>query len=225
MTTDGETGRDRQGEGLGESSLASVLDAFAAPAPSPAGGSAAALAAASAAGLVAMVGRGSPGWEGGRETAERADALRRELLALAEDDVTAIAGLLAAFRGSTGSSGERDAALRSALEVPAAIARCAAEVASLAAAGASAGKRVMAADAAVAAALAATAARAAALVVEVNADALRRVPEAAVETASLGSTRAAADAAATAAEGAVAAVRPRPADLTGLPLAAPEESA
>jgi formiminotetrahydrofolate cyclodeaminase len=167
--------------------------ALEAPLPSPAGGSAAAAVAAIAASLVAMVGRGSPGWPDGAAAAAAATGLRERLLALGGEDVEAVAGALAASRAARSEtdrdSGELAQALTRATRVPLEIAGHAAEVAGLAARAVAEGKRPMRPDAEAAAALAETAGRVALAIVHTNlaapglpGDETDRLREAAAET-------------------------------------------
>ena len=123
-----------------------------------------------AASLVAMVGRESPAWPAGAETAARAAQLRDRLVALGIEDVQAFAAVLAASR--TGDSGALAAALVHASEVPLQIAEHAADVAEIATRAATDGKRPLQPDADAAAILAEAATRAAALLVRVNVAAL-----------------------------------------------------
>ena len=141
-----------------------------AAAPSPAGGTAAAVVAAMAASLVAMVGRESPAWPAGAETAAQAARLREQLVALGADDVRAFAAVLAASRA--GDSGALVEALVRASEVPLQIAERAADVVEIATRAATDGKRPLQPDADAAAILAEAATRAAALLVRVNVGAL-----------------------------------------------------
>lgn len=154
----------------GAGSVDELLLGLAAAAPSPAGGTAAAVVAAMAASLVAMVGRESPAWPAGAETAARAAQLRDRLVALGIEDVQAFAAVLAASR--TGDSGALAAALVHASEVPLQIAEHAADVAEIATRAATDGKRPLQPDADAAAILAEAATRAAALLVRVNVAAL-----------------------------------------------------
>ena len=141
-----------------------------AAAPSPAGGTAAAVVAAMAASLVGMVGRESPAWPAGAETAARAVRLREQLVALGIEDVQAFAAVIAASRA--GDSDALTAALVHASEVPLQIAEHAADVAEIATRAATDGKRPLQPDADAAAILAEAATRAAALLVRVNVAAL-----------------------------------------------------
>ncbi len=154
----------------GAGSVDELLVGLAAAAPSPAGGTAAAVVAAMAASLVAMVGRESPAWPAGAETAARAAQLRDRLVALGSEDVQAFAAVLAASRA--GNSDALAAALLHASEVPLQIAEHAANVAEIARRAATDGKRLLQPDADAAAILAEAATRAAALLVRVNVAAL-----------------------------------------------------
>ena len=151
-------------------SVDELLTGLAAAAPSPAGGTAAAVVAAMAASLVAMVGRESPAWPAGAETAARAARLCEQLVALGAEDVQAFAAVLTASRA--GDSDALAAALVHASEVPLQIAERAADVAEIATHAALEGKRPLRPDAEAAAILAEAATRAAALLVRVNVAAL-----------------------------------------------------
>ena len=139
---------------------------MAAPAPAASGGAAAAVAAAMAASLVVMVGSRSPEWADGAVAATTAEGLRRRLLELADEDVTAFRAVLEAER--TAGQPALRAALIAAAVPPLEIARAATAVAELAATAAEQGKSVMRADAAVAARLSRAAAEAGLLTVETN---------------------------------------------------------
>ncbi|MDH4176298.1 MAG: cyclodeaminase/cyclohydrolase family protein [Thermoleophilia bacterium] len=155
-----------------QQTLAALLDALEAPAPSPCGGSAAAVGAAMGAALVALVARSSPTWEEAGGVAAQASALRARLTELADEDVRAFGAALEAMAVARGSGGARDhlvgVALEHAAEVPLAIAAAAADVAELAALAATEGKASVRADAVAGALLAEAAAVAAAHLVEVN---------------------------------------------------------
>jgi formiminotetrahydrofolate cyclodeaminase len=156
------------------------LDAFlgrlAAGDEAPGGGSAAALTVAFAAGLVAMVARGShDSWEEAAGVAAQALAIQDRAAPLARIDAEAWQDALAALRdaGSVdGDGARRNFALEQKLEraaaVPLEIAELGADAAALAALAGELGDGAFRADAAAAAALAAGGARAAAHLVEVN---------------------------------------------------------
>ncbi len=168
--------------GLAESRVREALAGLASQTRSPAAGVAAALAAASAAALVeltsglaadriAVEGPDGEGAGGGRDDAEnrlralagRAAELRARLLATADDDAIAYAGVIEAPLGAA-----RARALSRACEPPLAIAEGAAEIAEAAAQTAKAGAWAFRADAVVAVELAAAAARCAAELVRAN---------------------------------------------------------
>jgi formiminotetrahydrofolate cyclodeaminase len=77
-----------------------LLDAFAAPGPTPGGGSAAALAAAMAAALVERCLAAAPGASALEASRRRAAALRPLLVAIAEQDAAALAALAEALRSA-----------------------------------------------------------------------------------------------------------------------------
>ena len=140
-----------------------LLRGLEAPVPSPAGGTAAAIVGAMAASLVVMAGRESPAWLNGAKVAADAGRHRDRLLALGEEDVTAVAAVLRS---------PDTAALAHATDVPLEIAERAAAVAELAALAATEGKPPLRPDAKAAAILAEAATRAAAFIVRVNTSAL-----------------------------------------------------
>ena len=78
---------------LADRTVRDLLEAFAAPVPTPGGGSAAALAAASAAALVERCARVTPG-PGFAHARARAGTLRSELVLLADSDSAALAALV-----------------------------------------------------------------------------------------------------------------------------------
>jgi formiminotetrahydrofolate cyclodeaminase/quercetin dioxygenase-like cupin family protein len=106
----------------------SLLDAFATAQPTPGGGSAAALAAAGAAALVERCATASPKPEFARARA-RAAELRRDLVALADQDATALDALVAATRSS---GNDLAVALAAASGPPALLHAAATEVAEMA---------------------------------------------------------------------------------------------
>src|SRR5262249_56800814 len=130
--------------GVGSRTLDDLLRKLEAPAPSPCGGAAAALTAAMAASLVAMVARGTSGWDEGASVAERATALRAELLDLAREDTEAVAGLVRLGRLP---EAERAAALERAVRSPEAIHDAALKIAALAELAVTNGKPTMSVDA------------------------------------------------------------------------------
>jgi formiminotetrahydrofolate cyclodeaminase len=113
------------------SSLTAWSDALAARTATPAGGSAASIAAALAAALVTMVGGLTAGRSSYAESrpeseaaAERAEVLRRRLLALAEEDAETFEEVLEALalpRGSEEEIARRTAARNDALKAAAAV--------------------------------------------------------------------------------------------------------
>ena len=138
--------------------MKSFLDAVAARTAAPGGGAVAATAAASAAALVAMAAR----FADDDPVAATADGLRADLLRLAEADAAAYTAYLAA-KGEA-----RKAALRTATEVPTAIAAAATRVAALAHELVERGNPRLLGDARVAELLATAAAEAATVLVELN---------------------------------------------------------
>jgi methenyltetrahydrofolate cyclohydrolase len=160
----------------GELTVAAFLDAVAAPRPAPGGGVAAATTTALAAGLVAMAARFSRSHLGDADEADaiaaRADSLRVRALALADQDATVYASVLAAYRLPKDTEDRRErirAALRRACEVPLEIATGAAEVATLAADVGARGNPNLTGDAATAVHLAVAAVRAATGLARINA--------------------------------------------------------
>lgn len=137
-----------------------LLDALASPEPAPAAGSAAACAGAMAAAVCAKL--GDPG---GRAQAQ---ALRRRLIGLAEEDARVFEAALERLQRNENDDFSLGQALAEAADVPLQITDACADVASLATALAEMGAPEAAADARAAAALAAGAARAAAALVEAN---------------------------------------------------------
>ena len=163
------------GESLLDLTVAEFLDAVAEETPAPGGGGVAAVVTALAAGLAGMAARFSEAKQPGVFTADaqRADALRTEVAALADADAAAYGGYLAAVRLPKEPDPQaRSAAIRAAADasadVPLAIVTAAAEVAELAVRLAREGTRRLRSDAAAAAVLAAGAAAAAARLVQEN---------------------------------------------------------
>lgn len=157
-----------------DTTLQAFLDGLAARGRAPGGGSAAAVTVAFAAGLVAMVARGSSETAG---LAAQALVLQDRIAPLAEADAKAwedaLAALDAAATGTEeGDVDQRDRRLERRLEraaaIPLEIAEIGADVAELAEAVGVSGDPAYRADAVAAAALAAGGARAAAHLVEVN---------------------------------------------------------
>lgn len=156
-------------------SLREWSNAVAAGTVMPAGGAVAAIAAALAAALAAMVGKLTAAREkyaavhrDAQEAAEKADALRVDLLDLAIDDVRALAAFMDALALPNGSlaeqatrRGARNTALRNAARVQFELLRGTADVAALSRRMMDIGLQSAAGDAATAVFLAAAAARSA----------------------------------------------------------------
>jgi methenyltetrahydrofolate cyclohydrolase len=159
-------------------SVRAVLDGLAQKGTAPGSGSAAALTVAFAAGLVAMVARGSrESWDDANGIAAQALAFQDRAAPLASVDAEAWDDALSALRaaadgGEDGNGKRRNYELEQKLEraaaIPLEIAELGADVAELAALAGELGNAAYRADAAAAAALAAGGARAAAHLVEVN---------------------------------------------------------
>jgi formiminotetrahydrofolate cyclodeaminase len=127
-------------EALADRSLGQLLDQVAAKTPAPGGGASSGIVCALAAGLVQMTAAFAMARAEGDERPgaihERADALRTQALALAEEDLGAYTAVLEALRlpqDAPGRAERVDAALSDATDTPLAIARAAGEVAALAA--------------------------------------------------------------------------------------------
>jgi methenyltetrahydrofolate cyclohydrolase len=172
----------------GESSLQQWSDAVAAANAVPAGGAVAALASALAAALVTMVAGLTTQREKyaavhghARETLERADALRSELLELATQDAIVVAEFMDALTLPQGTEFERTAreaarraALLEAARVQLELLRSASEVAALAEAMVGSGVATAIGDAATASFLAAAACRSAYWSIRSNLKAIAR---------------------------------------------------
>ena len=143
--------------------LGEFLDELASEAPAPGGGSAAGIAVAMGAALIGMAARVSDDWPDAAGVRVQADALRKRVAPLAQQDARAYADVLEARRGEVGDE-KLGKALTRAAALPLQIAEAAADVAVLGAVVAEHGS----ADAAAGAALAEAGARAAAKLVEVN---------------------------------------------------------
>ena len=163
-----------------------IVDAVAAPTPTPGGGSAAAHAGALGAALVQMVAgltvgrkKFAPVEDAMRDAATRAAALVQRLQQLVELDAQSYAAVSAAYKlpkDTDGDRAQRDAAITAALvgasEVPLETARACAAVAALAVVVAEQGNPSAVSDAGVAALLADAACRGAAYNVRINVAAL-----------------------------------------------------
>ena len=150
-----------------QQTFGSLLVDLAAQTPAPGGGSASAWAGALAAALAEMV----AGFAGDPEAAARARALRAELVAAGERELSSYAPVLDAARlpKSEPSRKQRlDAALSEASEAPLAIARASTRVAELAQAIVARSKPTLAGDAVTAVLLAEASSRAAAQLVQIN---------------------------------------------------------
>lgn len=127
---------------MSELTIREYVEALAGDAPAPGGGSAAALAGALAAGCARMVGSFTVGRKKYadveaeiREHLSAIDAIRAELLALVQDDVTAFAAVGAAYALPKGTAEEKKTrssaiqeALRAAADVPLRLARACAQL-------------------------------------------------------------------------------------------------
>ena len=162
--------------GLADRPLAALLDVVAAPDPAPGGGSSAAVAAALAAALLEMsagieLARESPSEELSGDTPARAAELRRQALALADQDLSSYAPVLDALRLPDGhpERAERlEAALTEASRAPLAIAELGAEAAELAARATAESDPAVRGDALAGTLIAEAATAAAASLVEIN---------------------------------------------------------
>ena len=112
---------------LAERGLTELLDAVAAPTPAPGGGWAAATAGALGAALIEMSAQFAPD----ANAQSRAHALRAQLLELGEADARAYQPVLEALRVRDEDPARLRKALSQAAEPPLAIARAAAEVATI----------------------------------------------------------------------------------------------
>jgi glutamate formiminotransferase/formiminotetrahydrofolate cyclodeaminase len=169
--------------------VADYLDALASDAPAPGGGSASALAGALAAALVSMVARftvGRPKFAAVesemRSALDEAEALRRRLLALMEDDERAYLTFGAAVKLPRGTDEERRArsraiqkALLEAAQPPLQMAAACRRILELAGVVGGAGNPNLVSDASVAALLAEAALRASVVNVRVNLAQLRNL--------------------------------------------------
>src|SRR3954463_1426156 len=165
-------------DALADRSLGQLLEQVAAESPSPGGGSSCALACAIAAGLAEMaaaftLARDEYAERHARMAALRARAreLRAEALALAEEELHVYEAVLEALRrpaDELGRAERLDAALSGAADSPLAVARAAAEVATLAAEAARTGNRHLRGGAVAGAVLAEAACAAAARLADLN---------------------------------------------------------
>jgi formiminotetrahydrofolate cyclodeaminase len=168
-------------------SIEEFLDRLASRDATPGGGSAAAIMGSMGASLISMVCNVSIGKKGceAAEPALRAvlaesEQLRKRLADMVAEDMTAFAGLMAAYKLPKGSEAEKSqralaiqSSLRSATEVPLDCARTCAQVIRLARRATEAGHREVVSDAGVGVLGAHAAARSAALNVFINAPALK----------------------------------------------------
>jgi formiminotetrahydrofolate cyclodeaminase len=165
-------------DALADRSLGQLLEQVAAESPSPGGGSSCALACAMAAGLAEMAaaftlarGEYADRHERMTDLRARAGALRARALELAEQELhvyEAVLGVLREPADEPGRADRLDAALSDAADSPLAVARTAAEVATLAAEAARTGNRHLRGDAVAGALLAEAACAAAARLAELN---------------------------------------------------------
>lgn len=148
------------------------LERVAAREPAPGGGAVAGATVAAAAGLVAMAARFSEGDTAA--AADRADALRQHACALAEEDGSRYAAVLAAYQLPRDPAGPRRerivAALADATDIPLALVECARDVGTLGVAVAAGGNPNLRGDAITAVLLADAAGRSAAHLVRCNVD-------------------------------------------------------
>jgi formiminotetrahydrofolate cyclodeaminase len=160
--------------GFSSQTVAGLCETIAAETSAPGGGSVAAIVTGFAASLAAMAARFSTEqWEDAPGAVAQAEALRRRVLPLADEDARAYESFLEARRLSEKVGPEaRDAAIGAALshaaDVPLAIAETALDVASLAAELAERGNPNLRGDAVTAVLLSEAAVRATANLVEIN---------------------------------------------------------
>jgi formiminotetrahydrofolate cyclodeaminase len=160
--------------GFSSQTVAELCETIAAETSAPGGGSVAAIVTGFAASLAAMAARFSTEqWEDAPGAVAQAEALRRRVLPLADEDARAYESFLEARRlPETIGPEARDAAIGAALsraaDVPLAIAEAALDVASLAAELAERGNPNLRGDAATAVLLSEAAVRATANLVEIN---------------------------------------------------------
>ena len=171
-TSAGRIGKNR-GVAYTDMPFEELLDTIAAETPAPGGGSVAAFVTEMAASLAAMAARFAHDWDGAAGAVAQAETLRHRAAPLAAEDAVAYENVLTAMRMPEELEPEvRNTligeTLTRAAHVPLEIARCAADVADLAAEIAVSGNPNLRGDAAAAATFAASAARAAANLVEIN---------------------------------------------------------
>jgi methenyltetrahydrofolate cyclohydrolase len=161
-------------EVLADENVSHLCEVIAAETSAPGGGSVAAIVTGFAASLAAMAARFSTDqWEDARGAVAQAEALRRRVLPLADEDARAYESFLEARRlsekvGPEARNAAIGAALSHAADVPLAIAEAALDVASLAAELAERGNPNLRGDAATAVLLSEAAVRATANLVEIN---------------------------------------------------------
>jgi methenyltetrahydrofolate cyclohydrolase len=156
-----------------EQPLAGFLDSVASGEPTPGGGAVAAVAVALAAGLCSMAAHlSAEHLADAAELAERAERLQERVAPLAQEDATAYAHVLSAYRTPDGDPNARQERIRRALsgaaDVPLAVAEVGAMVAEIAVRLAREGNPNLRGDAVAAALLAEAGTRAAAVLVEIN---------------------------------------------------------
>ena len=150
---------------IGEVPVGKLAEALAARGPGPAAGSTAAVTTALAAGLAGKVARGAARTDpAALDLAHELDGLRAKALALADDDVAAFSGFLAARRAPGGAA----AATEAIVQVPMDVLAAACRVTEIAAALADHGPDALTGDAVTAALLAAAAAESASGLVGTN---------------------------------------------------------
>ncbi len=150
---------------IGEVPVGKLAESLAARGPGPAAGSTAAVTTALAAGLAGKVARGAARTDpAALELAHELDGLRAGALALADDDVAAFSGFLAARKAPGGAA----AATEAIVQVPMDVLAAACRVTEIAAALADHGPDALTGDAVTAALLAAAAAESASGLVGTN---------------------------------------------------------
>ncbi|MCD2188380.1 cyclodeaminase/cyclohydrolase family protein [Actinomycetospora soli] len=150
---------------LGEVAVGRLGDALAAKGPGPAAGSTSAITAALAAGLAGKVAKAAARTDPAAvDLSHELDGLRARALGLADDDVAAFAGFLAARKAPGGDAGATEAIVQVPLDVLAVAVR----VTEIAAALAEHGPDALSGDAVTASLLAAAAAESASALVGIN---------------------------------------------------------